>query len=104
MPRPQDVFTLLNYAVKESAYGGGTAIGTIWHKMNGPGVVLLNKTEDTDQDEVTGTPYVSEGGGVVTEDRTAGSVEFKGGLDLLTFFYAALFANVSVTGTNPNAS
>ena len=99
--RPQDIFWLLNYAVKEATYDATVTPGSVWHKVNGPGLIHHTKAEETDQDEITGHPYVSEGGGKVTEDRANGSIEFKGGLDLLTYFYAMLFANVSVSGVGP---
>jgi len=99
--RPQDVFWLLNYAVKEATYDATVTPGAVWHKLTGPGLIHHTKAEETDQDEITGHPYVSEGGGTVIEDRANGSIEFKGSVDLLTYFYAMLFANVSTTGAGP---
>ncbi len=99
--RPQDIFWLLNYAAKEATYDATTVPGAIWHKVNGPGLIHHTKTEETDQDEITGNPYVSDAGGSVIEDRVNGSIEFKGSVDLLTYFYAMLFANVATTGAGP---
>jgi len=99
--RPQDIFWLLNYAAKEATYDATTAPGAVWHKVTGPGLIHHTKAEETDQDEIKGHPYVTDGGADLTEDRSSGSIEFKGSVDLLTYFYAMLFGNVATTGAGP---
>ena len=96
--RPQDFVHLYNYAVKEATYGAGTAEGAIFPKLVGPGLVKHTKAEDTDADEITGHPYLSQPGDII-EDRVSGSIEFKTGIDLLTLFIAALNGNVTTAGT-----
>lgn len=99
--RPQDVFWLINYAVKEATYDATVVAGSTWHKLNGPGLIHHTKVEEEDMDEIKGHPYTTDGGADVTEDRAGGSIEFKGGFDLLTWFYAMIFGNVATSGVGP---
>lgn len=97
--RPQDVFVLFDWTKKEATYGAGVTLGTTtWQKYTGPGIVHHTKAEDVDQDEIKGHPFVSDGGGVVIEDRTRGSLEFKAATDPLVFFFGILFGNIAKAG------
>ena len=98
--RPQDIWWLIDYANKAAAYGTAVPDGGMdkFHMLTGPGIIQHDKQEDTDQDEIKGHPHVTEGGGTVHSDRAKGQIEFKGGVDLLTFFYASIMGNVASVG------
>lgn len=98
--RPQDVFWLIGIGKREASYGAGIANVdlTQWFKLNGPGLFNPSKEADTDEEEITGHPYASDGGGQVTRRRVAGSIEYKGNLNLTHYLIAALLANNDTTG------
>ena len=100
MGRPQDAFMLFPYAVKAASYGTAVADGSItdWPKLISPGLVQQSQPEDLDQDEITGHPYTSSSGAFVTQKRTRANIEFKAGVDFLTFLLVSLFGNVSTSG------
>ena len=103
MGRPQDVFVLFDYSVKEDAYGTPVPdVGiTDWQKLTSPGLAIQTQDEDTDQDEISGHPYVSATGPFIHSKRTRASLEFKAGVDFVIFVLASLFGNVaSVAPTN----
>lgn len=104
MGRPQDVFAFLGYTPKEASYGAAVANASLtqFHKLQGPGLINLSRTVETDADAIKGHPYTTDGGAVVTEDRVKGSFEFKNNTDLTAFFIILALAKVSTSGISPD--
>jgi hypothetical protein len=100
MARPQDTYLKWDLANAEATYGAGVTPAT-WFKLTGAGLFQREFEFDDDMKEITGHPYVSDGGAKVIRRSVSGSLEYKVNVDLLTYLVASICGGVTTTGSGP---